>query len=362
MTLRGRSAIVGIGEVPTRRVHPGRTAHGLCAEAARMAIEDAGLRKEEIDGLVTDGVVGPAPMAEYMNIRPIFTAGLIVQGATGATSTAVAASAIASGLCTTALVVMGSVRAGRPIPGGASVRSEWEDPYGPAAGAGTGYGLIYQRHMHEYGTTPEQMAKVAVDQRYNALTNTNAAFQGQPITVSDVLNSRYVNVPLHLLESVMPCDGAAACILTTPDRAKSMPHRPVYLLGAGMEQGAAVIWQTPRLTTTPAKVSAAKAFQMSGYGPKDVEFAEFYDCYTILVAVCLEDAGFVKKGEIGPFYQSTDTTYRGSFPVNTDGGQLSGGQPGLAGGFRHVIEGARQIMGRAGERQVAKNNLCMVNG
>jgi acetyl-CoA acetyltransferase len=101
---------------------------------------------------------------------------------------------------------------------------------------------------------------------------------------------------------------------------------------------------------------------MAGYSPKDMQFAQFYDCYTILAALTLEDAGFVKKGEIGPFYEATDTTFKGTFPINTDGGQLSSGQPGLAGGFRHVIEATRQIMGRAGERQVAQNDLCMVNG
>jgi acetyl-CoA acetyltransferase len=367
MSLRGRTAIVGIGELPTRRTYPGRSMQGLCAEAARLAIEDAGLRKEDIDGLVVEGgTTTPAVMADYFGIRPVFATGVSMQGATGATSVAVAASAIHAGLCTTVLIVMGAARGdggARPAAGGAgSINAEFEAPFGPAAGAGTGYALMYRRHMHEYGTTPEQMAKLAVDQRFNALTNPNAAFQGQPITIDDVLNSRYVNEPLHLLECVMPAAGAAACVITTAERARSLPHRPVYLLGAGLEQGPAYIWQAPRITITPARVSAARAFAMAGYGPRDIQFAEFYDCYTILVAMTLEDAGFVKKGEIGPFYMATDTTYKGTFPINTDGGQISGGQPGLAGGFRHVIEAARQIMGRAGDRQVPRNDLCMVNG
>jgi len=304
-------------------------------------------------------------MAEYIGLRPVFATGVSMQGATGATAVTVAAAAIAAGMCTTALIVMGAAReggGGAPRPAGGSVNTEFEQPFGPAAGAGTGYALIYRRHMHEYGTTPEQMAKLAVDQRFNALTNPNSAFAGQPITIDDVLNSRYINEPLHMLECVMPSAGAAACIVTTAERAKALPNRPVYILGCGIEQGNAAFWQTPRITTSPAKVSAARAFQMAGYSPRDMQFAEFYDCYTILVAMTLEDAGFVKKGEIGPFYESTDTTYKGSFPINTDGGQLSAGQPGLAGGFRHVIEAARQIMGRAGERQVPRNDLCMVNG
>ncbi len=361
-TLRGKVAIVGIGEVPTRRVIPDRTMYGLNAEAAKIAIADAGLRKEDINGLVTDGAAALATMAEYIGIRPTFATGVSMQGASGASATTVAASAINGGLADTVLVVMGNSRLDRAVPGGASVRSEWEEAYGPAAGAGTGYAQIYTRHMYEFGTTQEQMAIVAANQRFNAQENENAVFHGQPASKEDVLSSRYINYPLRILESVMPCDGAAALIMTRADRAKSFPHRPVYLLGAGMEQSNANIWQTDRITTTPVKTSAARAFQMSGYGPGDMQFAEFYDCYTILVAVTLEDAGFVEKGEIGPFYESTDTTYKGSFPINTDGGQLSGGQPGLAGGFRHVIEGARQIMGRGGGRQVALNDLCMVNG
>ena len=279
MALRGKVAVVGIGEIPTRRSYPGRTMHGLCSEVARLAIEDAGLRKEDIDGLVTDGEEPPGIMAEYLGMRPTFATGVTMHGASGATATIVAAAAINAGLCNTALVVIGNSQADRARAGGRgpSVRSEWEDPYGMAPGANTGYGLMYQRHMHEYGTKPEQMHKLAVDQRFNALTNENAVFRGQPITVDDVLNSRYVNYPLHMLECVSPCDGAVACILTTAGRTKSLPHPPVYILGAGLEQGSPVFWQTPRITTTPTRVSAARAFQGAGYGPKDMQFAEFYD-------------------------------------------------------------------------------------
>ena len=171
MTLRGNAAIVGIGEVPTRRLLEGRTLYGLCAEAAREAIADAGLRKQDINGLVTDGGAAPAMMAEYIDIKPTFATGVSMQGASGASATTVAASAINAGMCDTALVVMGNSRASAAVPGGASVRSEWEEPYGMAPGAGTGYALIYNRHMYEYGTTQEQMAKVASDQRFNAQEN-----------------------------------------------------------------------------------------------------------------------------------------------------------------------------------------------
>jgi acetyl-CoA acetyltransferase len=147
-----------------------------------------------------------------------------------------------------------------------------------APGANTGYGLMKRRHMYEYGTTDEQFAKMAVNQRFNALKNPNAVFKDEPITVDDVLNSRWVNEPLHLLESVMPCGGAAACIVTSADRAKSLPNSPVYILGAGA--GATshdAIWQADRITTSPVVVSARKALEMAGYSAKDIEFAEFYD-------------------------------------------------------------------------------------
>ena len=246
-----------------------------------------------------------------------------------------------------------------PTPG---LRTEFEDPYGPAVAANTGYGLMYSRHMHEYGTTQEQLANIAVNQRFNALENENAVFRGQPIEIEDVLNSRYINYPIRLLESVMPCAGGSAIILTSAERAKSLKNNPVYILGAGIACDPLSGWQRERLTRSVVTRSAPIALGMAGYGPSDIQFAQFYDCYTILHAVCLEDAGLVPKGDIGPFFASTDTTYKGTFPINTDGGQLSCGQPGDAGGFRHVIEATRQIMGRAGVRQVERNDLCLVNG
>ena len=285
MTLRGRAAIVGIGEVPTRRVHEGRSLYGFCAEAAAMAIRDAGLTKDDIDGLVTDGVAAPPITAEYIGIKPNFATGVTMQGASGATATMVAASAINSGICNTVLVVMGNSRedaaregrvAGRGTTG-PSVRSEWEEAYGMAPGANTGYGLIYRRHMHEFGTTEEQLAKMASDQRYNALDNENAVFNGQPASTEDVLNSRYINEPLKLLESVMPCDGAAALVITSPDRAKSLKNKPAYILGVGLQQGEANIWQRDNFTETPTVESAKRALAMAGYQPSDMEFAEFYD-------------------------------------------------------------------------------------
>src|ERR1051325_3154359 len=154
---------------------------------------------------------------------------------------------------------------------------EFVIPYGLGAGAGTPYGLIYTRHMYRYGTKQEQLAQMAVNQRFNALKNPLAAFRDQPLTVEDVMNSRYVNYPLHLLESVMPVAGAIAFIVASAETAKVLPQPPVYLLGTGMCQMYANSWMSPALLEVPAKYASRAAYKMSGYGPKDVQFANFYD-------------------------------------------------------------------------------------
>ncbi|MBI2872801.1 MAG: thiolase family protein [Chloroflexi bacterium] len=287
MSLRGKTAIVGFGEIPTERNYPGRTTESLCTEVARIAIEDAGLRKSDIDGLITREENNPLDVAQHMGIHPVFAQGMTLHGASGAASVMVAASAIYAGLATNVLCVLGATRdpevggaqPGAPrVPPPVSYHTEWEDPYGPVIAANGHYALLKRRHMHEFGTTDEQFAKIAVDERFNALLNPNAVWRGVPQTLEDVLKSRYVAEPLHLLECVMPCAGAGAVIVTSAERAKAMPNPPVYILGAG---GAATnrsaTWQAPEMTTTPVVMSAPRAFQMSRYSPKDMQFAEFYD-------------------------------------------------------------------------------------
>jgi len=239
--------------------------------------------------------------------------------------------------------------------------AEFDAPYGLIA-ANPGYALIARRHMYEFGTTPQQMAKVAVDQRKNACKNPAAMFGNKEITIDDVLNSRMIVDPLHLLEIVSPCSGGGAFIVTSAERAKRGPHRPVYLLGAGEAGGHCGITRAESLTTSLVKPAAESAFKMAGASPQDMDFVQPYDCYTITVLVTLEDAGFCKKGEGGRFVEEHDLSYKGDFPCNTHGGQLSYGQPGLAGGMSHVIEGVRQLMGRGGERQVKDATIGYVNG
>src|SRR5688572_9726298 len=374
MNLRGQVAIVGIGETMHKRAWPNRSALGLAAEAAAEAIADAGLRREDIDGMMTVATSFlPARVAEYIGIRPTaFAAAIGMVGATSGAALTIAAGLLAGGVCNYIMFVNGKARdpenpesllgsPGAALASKPDFLSEFVNPYGPAIAANTNYALLYTRHMFKYGTKPEQLARISVNQRFNAGANPLAAMR-DPITVDDVLNSRYVNYPLHLLECVMPSAGGIAYIMTTAERARLLRRPPVYVLGAAVAQGFDNSWLTPDLTQTAAAFSAPAAYRMAGYSPKDFQFAEFYDCYTILHATTLEDAGICPKGEIGPFFESTDTTFKGSFPINTDGGQLSCGQF-IAGssGTQHVTEAVRQIRGMAGERQVARHDLCVVN-
>ena len=282
MTIRGKAAIVAIGEIRTRRITPGRTNFGTGAEAVKLALDHARLRKEDIDGLIMSDY--PAGMAEYLGIRPKFAMGVAMMGASGTVTVQMAAAAIAAGYCNTVLCVHAGARdpapAAAPAAGGGAnpnVNDEWENAYGPAAAANNGYGLLYRRHMHEFGTTERQLAHAAVSSRFNALENPNAVFKGQPITIEDVLNSRYINEPLKLLESVMPCGDAGVCIVTSAERAKAMPNRPAYILGAADAQTDMTIWHKPRMTMSAAALSGPDALKMSGYAAKDMQFGQFYD-------------------------------------------------------------------------------------
>lgn len=365
-TLRGKGAVIGIGELRPIRRRPDRTGIGLAAEVAIEAIADAGLLKEDIDGLITELALGePAQLAEYLGIRPRWAHGVNMFGATGAIMLPLAVMAVSTGMANNVVCVINTA-AGDVLPGmGApnTYQANYEFPYGPGVAQNSNYAMIAQRHMFEFGTTQEQLAKIAVDQRFNAQANPLAAFYGTPLTIDDVMNSRMVSDPLKLLECVMPTTGAAAMVVTSADRARSGPHPPVYLLGAGVsiEHGIPPA-HAIKMVDTPVKLSARQAFQNAQLSPRDMDMLSLYDCYTITVAVSLEDAGFCKKGEVGDFVTSTDFTYKGNLPMNTHGGQLSFGQSGLAGGFSHVIESVRQMMGRAGERQVPKLDFCFVNG
>ena len=374
MEINGRTAITGIAELKPTMEPGGRTSLALLAEVAGGAIRDGGLKKAQIDGLLVtppvedSAFMWPAQVAEYLKLQPSFLDMVELGGASGCGAITRAALAVAAGLCRHCLCLSGGIWRSSVFntdEGKRSVMSraeiDYELPYGPM-GFNSGYAWIAHRHMHEYGTTPEQMAKIAVDQRQNALLNPDALFNKRAITIGDVFASPLIVDPLHLLEIVRPCTGAAAAIVSRAEEAGDRPHDPVYILGFGEACTHNSIAYAPSITTSPIKHSAAQAFAMAKRTPADMDFLSLYDCYPITVIITLEDAGFCAKGEGGPFVEAHDFTYRGDRPMNTHGGQLSFGQPSYAGGMSHVTEAVRQLRREAGHRQVKRNETAFVNG
>ena len=369
MSLKNQAAAIGIAELkPWKEPPPDETPLSLMARLAADAIADAGLSKREIDGFLVGmptadpGFIYPASAAEVLGINPRMLNIVDIGGASPAGMIWRAAAAIQAGMCSAVLCIVGDLnRMGDQKVPVISVQREFEAPYGNI-GANCGYAMIAHRHMYEYGTTAQQMAKVAVDQRKNALKNPLAAFGDKPLTIDDVLNSRMIVDPLHLFEIVSPCSGGSAVIVASPEVAKRSKNPPVWLLGAGEYSNHSSITYAPSLTESPIKPAADAAFKMAGVARKDVDLVCPYDCYTITVLVTLEDAGFCAKGQGGPFAAEHDLSYAGDFPCNTHGGQLSFGQPGLGGGMSHVVEGIRQLMGRGEGRQVKDAALAYVNG
>lgn len=368
MSLKGKAAAIGIGELKPVKEPGDLTAFGLMAEVSAEAIADAGLEKNDIDGFLVGmpfadaGMLYPASAIEVLGLAPRMLNTVDIGGASPAGMIWRAAAAIDAGMCNAVLCLVADLnRTGDQRPPVVSVQREFEAPYGNI-GANCGYALIARRHMHEFGTTAEQMAKVAVDQRKNALKNPLATFNDKELTIHDVLSSRMIVDPLHLFEIVSPVSGAAAVVVASPQLAKRSKNPPIWLLGAGECANHSSITYAPSIVESPIKPAAEAAFKMAGLKPSDMDLVCPYDCYTITVIVTLEDAGFCKKGHGGPFVQEHDLTYAGDFPCNTHGGQLSFGQSGLAGGMSHVTEGIRQLMGRGGARQVKDARLGYVNG
>src|SRR5699024_7867672 len=242
-----------------------------------------------------------------------------------------------------------------------SPQAEFEIPYGNL-GQNAPYAQIARRYGAEFGYDPEATAKIAVDQRTNALSTPGAVFHGKPITVADVLASPMIADPIRMLDVVMRVQGGAGVIVANPDVARTSKNRPVWVKGFGER----ISFKTPTyaddMVRTPIKHAADTAFSMAGVGRSDIDVASIYDCYTITVLMSLEDAGFCEKGTGMEWVKQRDFTFRGDFPLNTAGGQLSYGQAGMAGGMHHVVDGVRQLMGRAAEAQVADCNTAFVTG
>ncbi|MCG3170129.1 MAG: hypothetical protein CALGDGBN_01667 [Pseudomonadales bacterium] len=381
MGLQGRAAIAGYVELKPEKNPQGEPLSGIqqWAQLAQLALRDAGIAKSEVDGLVTSavpetGMFAPATLAEYLGIEVGFAEHVDLGGASAAGAVWRAAAAIELGI---AEVVVCAFPAGplpvppepkpHPFPFGASSneygspQAEFDIPYGNLA-QNCGYAQIANLYAARYGYDPRALAKIAVDQRTSACANPDALFYGKPLTIDDVLNSPLIADPIHLLEIVMPVAGGAAVVVTSAERAARARNRPVLVRGFGER----LAFKTPTyardLLQTPIASAARQAFAMAGRTPAQMDMASIYDCYTITVLMTLEDAGFCAKGEGARFVLEHDLSYRGDFPCNPHGGQLSFGQTGMAGGMHHVVDATRQIMRRAGANQVRDCNRAFVTG
>ncbi|MEP1472602.1 MAG: thiolase family protein [Halieaceae bacterium] len=367
--LKGSVAIVGAADTDVGIV-PGVTPMELCVDAALAALADAGINKDSIDGLVTCNAMAQPLMyhaeafAEYLQIFPRYC---ISVGAGGGTTFSIlhhAASAIATGMTDTVLIVMAdSLRSSLSREQAMLMQSstghpQFEQPYGPTVPAY--YALIAQAHMARFGTTAEQFAEIAVAARAHAALNP-AAQKRDPITVEDVVNSRMIADPLHLLDCSLVSDGGSAIIMTSAERAEDFPHQPVYLLGVGEGHSHEHISQAHDLTTSAAREAGELAYRMAGLTAADMDFAQLYDCFTPTVLLELEDLGFCAKGEGGEFAASGALKPGGALPVNTHGGLLSHCHPGNPGSMFALTESVWQLRHTAGDRQVPDAQHALVH-
>ncbi|WP_338448482.1 thiolase [Niallia oryzisoli] len=369
-SLRGKVAIVGVGDTEVGIV-PHLSANQLCIDAALKALDDAGMTKEDIDGLITCNswaepiLYHAEAMAEYLQIKPKLCYSVLTGGGTTFSLIEHAAAAIASGICHTVLIsTADSLRSGltkeKAMNTQASTgHSQFESPYGPTVPSL--YALIARAHMDRYGTTSEQFARIAVACRKHANLNP-AAQMRELITVEDVVNSRMIADPLHLLDCSLISDGGAAVIVTSAELASEFKQKPIYMLGVGEGHHHEHISQALNLTTSGAKDSGRLAYEMAGLTPQDMDFAQLYDCFTPTVLVELEDLGFCEKGDGGAFVDSGAIELGGSLPINTHGGLLSHCHPGHPGSMFALTEGVRQLRHQAGERQVENAQVGLIHG
>ena len=386
MGLRGEAAIVGYVELPPERMSKASPAPFTLeqwAELSADALADAGLTGDVVDGIVTSHLAEseifvPSTIAEYLGVGANFAELVDLGGASAAGMVWRAAAAVELGLCDVVLCVLparyithmsekkpkqlvDAVFFGSSSNQYGSPQAEFEIPYGNLGQNGP-YGQVAQRYGAVYGYDERAMAKIVVDQRFNANHTDGAIWKDKPLTVEDVLASPVIADPLHMLEIVMPCVGGAAVVVANADIAKRARNRPVWIKGFGEH----VPFKTPTyaqdLLQTPITKAADTAFGMTNLQRSDMDMVSIYDCYTITVLLSLEDAGFCEKGKGMSFVAEHDLTFRGDFPMNTAGGQLGFGQAGLAGGMHHVCDATRQIMGRAGEAQVADCDRAFVSG
>jgi acetyl-CoA acetyltransferase len=361
-----RAAIAGVGVSRLGRL-PGETPLSLATEAFRLALDDAGIAKDEVDGLLTmpgtvstEGAKHYLTVGEHLGIDPRYTGTLAMGGATAAALVHTAAMAVATGMASVVACVFGDAartggnRFGAPMAATGDSWGIW-GMFGPAANSAFGA----RRHMALYGTTSEQLGWVAVTARRHAALNPQATMR-EPMTLADHQASRPIVDPLRKLDCCLISDGGAAIIVTSPELAADARKPPVAIWGMGQGHtlqnlGSPEWWYAPHQADC-----VSRAYRMAGVGPADVDVAELYDNFTIAVLFWLEHAGFVPRGESGPFVEGGQRIgLGGELPINTHGGNLS---EAYLQGWTHIVEGVRQIRGEAGDRQVSGAEVCLVTG
>src|SRR5215468_5880519 len=361
--LRNSVCIVGADESDELGTLPHKSQLTLHVEAVRNAVRDAGLKIGDVDGVFTAGQHSPATIGEALGIVPRYVDGTTVGGCSFIIMVGHALLALHHGLCDVAVVCHGeSGRSGVGVTPrrDTALPGQYEAPFG-FGGAPTYFGMITTRHMHEYGTTLEQWAHVAVSTREWARLNPKAKNR-EPITVADVLSSRPVCYPFNLLNICLVTDAGGAVVLTRADRAKDCAKKPVYVRGAGEATEHVMVTQMRNLTTSEAtRLSGAKAFAMAGVGHGDFDHIMLYDAFTSGPPIMLESLGFCKPGEGVRFFDNGRSTPGGSLPINTNGGGLSYTHSGMYGIFP-IIEATRQLRGECGDRQVPRCRVSLVNG
>lgn len=360
---RGSVAIVGVAESDLGTVATGMTPIDLMAQGVSRALADAGLSLTDVDGVFAATSQSRMPtlaLCEYLGLRPAYQEGTNIGGSSFESMVAHAQAAIEAGLCSVAIVAYGSTQ--RSVGRAATTSKEfnpYETPFRPA-GQASSYALAAARHMHQYGTTREQLASVAVAARQWAMLNP-AAWEKSLLTIADVVNARQVSSPLTVLDCCVVTDGGGAVVLTSAVRARSLRRSPVYVLGVGETLSHLTIPNMPDLTVTGAKASGQIAYGMAGLGPADVDVLELYDAFSINTILFLEDLGFCAKGEGGPLVNSGAIAPGGALPTNTNGGGLSYCHPGMYGIFI-LIEAVRQLRRECGERQIPEAEVALVHG
>jgi len=367
MSVEPRICIVGVGESDCGHV-PDKSALQLHQQAAQAALKDAGLTKDDVDGLFScgDDWTHALQLAEYLALHPSYVDSTQIGGASWELFVAHAVAALRAGMCNVALLVYGStaradfrrrrLRDYTPLPHGPA---QFEASYGLTL-VGK-YALAARRHMHEYGTTRRQLAAVAVAMNQWAQMNPRAFHYGKPLTVEAALKSRMIADPLRQADCCLRTDGGGAVILTTAERARDLRTKPVEVLGTGAALSHLHMAQWADMTDLVAAQSGRRALEQAGVTPKDVDVLQVYDAFTILVLLTLEALGFCGRGESGSLAESGALGPGGALPTNTDGGGLACNQPGMRGVFL-LVEAVLQLRGECGPRQVPNAHVALCNG